>query len=80
MNHPFMIEIARSMLAHADVVGVSEVKSKITRLFRLAYGRPMNEEELATIRGYLGKSSTDPRRWQSLVQAILMANEFVFVD
>ena len=80
MNHPFMIEVARSMLARADIAGVSDLRGKATRLFRLAYGRPMNEEELTTIRRFLAESSADQRRWQSLVQAILMANEFVFVD
>ncbi len=80
MNHPFMIEIARSTLARADIAGVSDFRSKVTRLFRLAYGRPANEEELTRIRRFLGESSTDQRHWQSLVQAILMANEFVFID
>jgi hypothetical protein len=80
MNHPFMIEIARSTLARADVAGVSDFRSKVTRLFWLAYGRPANEEELTTIRRFLGKPSSDQRHWQSLVQAVLMANEFVFVD
>jgi Protein of unknown function (DUF1553)/Protein of unknown function (DUF1549)/Planctomycete cytochrome C len=80
MNHPFMIEIALSTLSRADVAGVSDLRSKVTRLFGLAYGRPMSEEELTTIRRFLGEPSTDQRRWQSLVQAILMANEFVFVD
>jgi hypothetical protein len=80
MNHPFMIDVARSMLARAEIARMSDLRGKATWLFRLAYGRPINEEELTTIRRFLGEPPTDQRGWRSLVQAILMANEFVFVD
>jgi Protein of unknown function (DUF1553)/Protein of unknown function (DUF1549)/Planctomycete cytochrome C len=80
MNHPFMIEVSRSMLARADIASMSDPGSKVTRLFRLAYGRPVNEEEVTMVRRFLEESLIDQRRWQSLVQAILIANEFVFVD
>jgi hypothetical protein len=80
MNHPFMTDISRSILARSDIAARSDPKSKLTRLFQLVYSRPMSEEEFTTIRRFLGEAATDQRRWQSFVQAMLMANEFVFVD
>lgn len=80
MNHPFMIEVSRSTLGRSDVANLSDVRSKVARLFRLAYGRTTSEEEFIKSRRFLGDPATDRRRWQSFTQAILMANEFVFVD
>ncbi len=80
MNHPLMTEICRSVLARADIASMSDVRSKVGRLFLLVYGRPPREDELTTIRRFLGEPPVDQRRWQSFVQAILMSNEFVFVD
>jgi hypothetical protein len=80
MNHPFVIQISRAILARRDVAAKGEPRSKVNRLFQLFYARPASDEEFMTIRRFLGASPNDPRRWQSLVQAMLMANAFVFVD
>ena len=40
MNHPFMIEISRSLLARPDIAALSDTRARSTRLFRLVYGRP----------------------------------------
>jgi hypothetical protein len=80
MNHLFMTEISRSILARPDIAVVSDFRSKAERLFWLIYGRTMSEDEFTTIRRFLGETPVDQRRWQSFVQAMLMANEFVFVD
>jgi uncharacterized protein DUF1553/uncharacterized protein DUF1549/cytochrome c len=80
MNHPFMIEVSRSILARPEMARLGDTKLKAERLFRLIYGRTPSEEELTAIREFLREPANDPRRWQSFAQAILMANEFVFVD
>ena len=80
MNHPLLIEIARSLLARPDVAALSTTRSKVTRLFQVVFSRPVSDEEFVAIRQFLGEPATDQRRWQLLAQAILMANEFVFVD
>lgn len=80
MNHPFMIEISRSILARPEIAQSSDTKSKVDRLYWLIYGRTSSEAELMAIREFLREPSTDLRRWQSFAQALLMANEFVFVD
>jgi hypothetical protein len=80
MNHPFVRDITRSILARPEIAAEGDAKQKVERLFRLVYGRPPCADELMAISEFLGAPTTDPRRWQSLAQAILMANEFVFVD
>jgi hypothetical protein len=80
MNHPFVIEISRSILARPDIAVLSDPRNKVERLFRLIYGRAMSEEEFTTIRRFIEEPPADQRRWQSFVQAMLMGNEFVFVD
>jgi hypothetical protein len=80
MNHPFMIEVSRSILARPEIALLDDTKRKVVQLFRLVYGRTPSVEELTIIREYLGNPSSDPRRWQSFAQAAMVANEFVFVD
>jgi Protein of unknown function (DUF1553) len=80
MNHPFMIEVSRSILARPEMALPGDTKRKVERLFRLVYGRTPSDQELTAIREFLKEPATDPRRWQSFAQAMLMANEFVFVD
>ena len=46
MNHPFMIELSRSILARPDIVILGDTKRKVERLFRLIYGRTPSEDEL----------------------------------
>ncbi len=51
---------------------------KVTRLYRLLYGRSPKAEELRLAGEYLkGGGDMD---WERYGQALLMANEFVFVD
>jgi Protein of unknown function (DUF1553) len=80
MNHPFMVEISRSILARPDVATLRDTKTKVERLFRLLYGRAPGQAEFTVIREFLREPATDARRWQSFVQGLLMTNEFVFVD
>jgi Protein of unknown function (DUF1553)/Protein of unknown function (DUF1549)/Planctomycete cytochrome C len=80
MNHPFTIELSRSILARPDIAALGDTKCKVDRLFRLMYGRTPNKEEFTAIRKFLREPATDPRRWQSLAQGIQMTNEFVFID
>jgi hypothetical protein len=78
MNHPFVTECARRLVRRADVVEQRDVASKVSRLYRVLYGRPPNSEELRLAEDYL-KASGDAA-WERYAQALLMANEFLFVD
>ena len=55
-------------------------EAKVARLYRLIYNRPPSNEDFSLAREFLSEPAARPDRWQSFAQALLMANEFVFVD
>ncbi len=80
MNHPFVIAAARSILARQEIAVEQDVTGKMTKLFRLIYGRRPGPEDFTAVREFLGKTPVESKRWQALAQALLMTNEFMFVD
>jgi hypothetical protein len=78
MNHPFSIESARRLARRPDVIAEKDVAGKVTRLYRVLYGRAPKAEELRLAEEYLGKGGD--AAWERYAQALLMADEFVFVD
>jgi hypothetical protein len=79
MNNPFAIECARHLVRRPEVAAEHDAAGKIGRLYRLLYGRGPTAEELSLAREYLGGSPT-PVAWERYAQALLLANEFVFID
>jgi hypothetical protein len=79
MNNPFVIDCARHLVRRPDVVAAKTVTAKVTRLYRLLYGRAPTSEEAALAQEYLGTMPADVT-WDRYGQALLVANEFVFVD
>jgi len=51
----------------------------VEQLYRLLFARTVLPDELALAKNFLG-NSPNAARWQSLVQALLLANEFAFID
>jgi hypothetical protein len=80
MNHPFVIDAACGLLARPEIVAESDTDSKVQRLYRLIYGRPASHEDLLLTREFVAGPGASPGRWQSFAQALLMTNEFVFID
>jgi len=79
MNNPFVIAMAANVLNRPEMVVEKEVGQRIERLYRLLYGRGPSEAEAALGREFVG-DGTDAGRWRQYVQALLLANEFVFID
>jgi hypothetical protein len=78
MNHPFAIDAARAMLKRPDVAGEADLSQRVDRLYHLCYGRTPRAEETAVARAFLADGSA--ANWEQYVQALLIANEFVFID
>jgi hypothetical protein len=83
MNHPFVLASAKALTEHPDVVAAGGIDAKLGRIYARLFGRTPNADEVSLMREYL-KGNDGPRAeaaaWQSLAQALFMANEFAFVD
>ena len=66
------------MLRRPEFVGEKEQARKIDKLYRLLYGREPLPAESALANEFIGAGSEIA--WQRYVQALMLANEFVFID
>ena len=77
MNHTFVRTAAKASMTRPDIVARPEPVSKVQRLHHLLYGRPATpqEERLA-----LEFVKSPEGGWDRYAQALLLSNEFAFVD
>ncbi len=83
LNSPFMITQAKAFAARVHQERPESEESRITRVFRLAYGRDSSKAEMALVKSFLIIEDTDKNqltRWERFAQAILAANEFMYLD
>ena len=80
MNHPFVIEAAKRLLQRSEIAGEAEVSRRVCRIYRLVYGREAHADEEAWARQFLQAEQNTLVAWERYVQALLLANEFVFLD
>ena len=53
-------------------------EGRVRRMYRLCYGREPGRDEVLLARAYLAEAG--PAGWERYAQALLVANEFAFVD
>jgi mono/diheme cytochrome c family protein len=80
MNHPFVQAAARAVLMRPDVAVEMEPPQKIRRLYALMYGRAPSDHELELGRAFLNAPIRMDLVWPEYAQALLLSNEFAFVD
>jgi hypothetical protein len=84
LNSPFVIGQAKALAARVTAEGSDDTR-RVRRAYLLAYGRPATDAEVALALRYLG-GKDDPAeknaltRWERYAQALLAANEFLYVD
>jgi hypothetical protein len=78
MNHPFVLECARRLVQLPEVAAEPTLGGRVERLYRLLYGRPPTAAEVHLALEFLGQGTT--AAWERYAQALLVANELVFVD
>lgn len=79
MNNEFAAECSVAMLRRTEVAKVADVAGKVRQIYRLAFGREPSPKEQVRAETFLGSKPED-KLWQQFVHALLMSNEFAFVD
>jgi hypothetical protein len=81
LNSEFMTDCAKAFAARLAKLG-KEDDDRIEQAFRLAYGRLPSEEERKLAHDFLHAPAPQEQlsAWDQFAQAILAANEFVWVD
>ena len=79
MNNNFGREAARRLAMRPDVLTQPNTTSRVDRIYRLLFARPSSDLERDLAVEFLGKTPT-VETWTRYTHALLMTNEFLFVD
>lgn len=79
MNGPLVATCADLLLRRSDVAAAASNQAKIQRLYQILFARLPREPEMTFATEFLGVLPTEAT-WQQFAQALLLTNEFVFVD
>jgi mono/diheme cytochrome c family protein len=80
MNSPFALHAAGLLARRPEVARQPALEGKVRQLYRLCLGREPDAEELALAREFLAGGKAGDAAWRRYAQALLLSNEFVFVD
>jgi hypothetical protein len=80
MNSPFVIEQAGAMIQRPEVKTAEEPAERIKRLYSLLFGRQPTEDEITTGAQFVSADNNTDANWQRYAQALMVSNEFVFID
>jgi hypothetical protein len=92
MNDPLVRAAAKSILERPEASAEMDPGRRATALYRLLFSREPTGEELELARAFLGVScgadaaatghgeGPDPGTWEDYAQALLLTNDFIFVD
>jgi hypothetical protein len=79
MNGSLVATSAQLLLQRPDVAGVGTVEARVRRIYQILFARGPSSVEALLADAFLG-SEPSGARWQQFAQALLLTNEFVFVD
>jgi mono/diheme cytochrome c family protein len=80
MNNPFVITAAKELLKRPEVNPLTDVEQRVSGLYRVLYLREPDRDEMSAAHGYLATNNYSATGWERLAQALMLANEFAFVD
>jgi hypothetical protein len=89
MNDPLIRAQAHSLAQRTEARASGDPAPRVATLLRLVYGRPATEEEIALGRAFIARDPTAESArpsaggaspWDRFAQALLLSNEFLFVD
>ena len=87
MNSPLVVSLARSFAARPDIQSLRESASRAGRMIEIAFERPATEGEIGLATEFVARDAATATAgsetltsWEALAQALLLSNEFVYVD
>jgi hypothetical protein len=80
LNHPFPRQAAARVLEQTDVKSNDSTETRVRSIYRLLFGREPDDDEQRLARDFLQDRPLSDGRWNNYVRALLLSNEFVFVD
>jgi hypothetical protein len=79
MNGPFVAEATARLLSRPNIAAAADRQAKVARLYETIFARQPTDDEKQLAMAFLDTSPT-AESWQQLAQALLMTNEYIFVD
>ena len=76
LNHPFVMRQAEQLAQRAAAAGDGTAAMTTSDLYWRALGRPPSDIELQQCQNYIASGG----RWSELAQALVVSNEFLFID
>src|SRR5205823_3175229 len=82
LNSPFVLEQAQHVVARANVSEKTESSARVRALYDAILGRSPAPQEVQEGLDFVSgaPAASESAAWQELAQALMLANEFVFVD
>ena len=77
MNNSFITESAKRVLQRKDLP--ADATARTRKLYQVLFMRLPHDDELKMAREFLGNKPTTVH-WENFVQALLLTNEFTFID
>jgi hypothetical protein len=79
MNGTLAATSAQLLQQRPDVVSIDAIEPRVERIYRILFARGPTGAERQLAGQFLGREPS-AARWQQFAQALLLTNEFVFVD
>ncbi|MEX2140138.1 MAG: PSD1 and planctomycete cytochrome C domain-containing protein [Pirellulales bacterium] len=80
MNSPFVIEQAAALVKRPEIESAAEPGDRIQRIYALLFGREATTDELALGEQFVTAGDGAESNWQRYAQALMVSNEFLFID
>ncbi|MFO0914971.1 MAG: PSD1 and planctomycete cytochrome C domain-containing protein [Pirellulales bacterium] len=82
MNHPFVVEKAQQTLQRPEIASAADPAARIASIYQTLFGRSPTDDEMKLGESFVhsGGAGAESDAWARYVQALMMSNEFIFVD
>src|SRR5262249_25443643 len=78
MNSKFVAHVAKALVQCPEIAWATDPRDRIGALYRIMFNRPPLHNELEIGLRFVDRSGTSA--WEQYAQALLMMNEFAFVE